>query len=258
MSDDIGPLLSSWPYDEQADLMVRQVTTDDGEPRLQIRVELGLLEMQMEGRPDGASPGGHASLLDYYLDRLQSEAGNRRLQLSHEECSELHREAVQYYHRRVSFLKLGAFDAAAADAEHNLGVMDLLQDHAVDRNDWLHSERHRAFVLAHWARAKALSALDAGDRQGAVEAVDEGVRRIERLFRDSYQKPELIARSEELRSLQEFRAQVMIANTEVSYRPLDQLERLNHELQQAIEAEDFERAAELRDSIARLKGQGGV
>jgi len=44
--------------------MVRTLKGKDGMPKIQLRVDLGLLQMNAEGRPDGKKPFGHESLLN--------------------------------------------------------------------------------------------------------------------------------------------------------------------------------------------------
>src|SRR5262249_54068777 len=62
---DIGPLLKGWDY-EPGTINVRKINGADGAPKLQMRLDLGLLQMELTGRPDGAKPHGYDSLLDYF------------------------------------------------------------------------------------------------------------------------------------------------------------------------------------------------
>ncbi len=41
---------------------------DDGRDVIQMRVDLGILQMETNGRPDGNQPGGFATFLDSMLD----------------------------------------------------------------------------------------------------------------------------------------------------------------------------------------------
>src|SRR5215207_7087656 len=69
VSKDIVPLLKGWDY-EPGTINVRKVHGADGAPKLQMRLNLGLLQMEMTGRPDGVRPHGCESLLDYFEDKL--------------------------------------------------------------------------------------------------------------------------------------------------------------------------------------------
>ena len=69
-SKDILPLLKGWDY-EPGTINVRKITGLDGKPKLQMRLDLGLLQMELTGRPDGAKPHGFDSLLEYYEEQLK-------------------------------------------------------------------------------------------------------------------------------------------------------------------------------------------
>ena len=51
---------------------VRKIHGVDGLPKFQMRLDLGLLQMEMSGRPDGVRPHGYESLLDYFENNLPS------------------------------------------------------------------------------------------------------------------------------------------------------------------------------------------
>jgi hypothetical protein len=73
---------------------------------------------------------------------------------------EVDREFVQFYHRRVCWLTLRAFDRAVKDADHTLALMDFCLEHSPD-DQWLMSqEQYRPFVLFHRIQAAALSKLE--------------------------------------------------------------------------------------------------
>jgi len=69
MNRDLTDILKEWPY-EPGELHVRLIEGADGEPKLQVRLDLGLLQMNVEGRPDGERPHGYDSLLEYHEARL--------------------------------------------------------------------------------------------------------------------------------------------------------------------------------------------
>ena len=72
MTRDISPILAEWEY-QPGQLAVRIIAADDGEPRLQVRLDLGLLQMHLEGRPDGQTPFGFRSFLDYFESQFDGE-----------------------------------------------------------------------------------------------------------------------------------------------------------------------------------------
>ena len=50
---DIDDLLTQWRY-EPGEVMARLVKAGDGREVLQMRVDMGVLQMEVQGRPDGA------------------------------------------------------------------------------------------------------------------------------------------------------------------------------------------------------------
>ena len=69
MDFDISHLLDQWEY-QPGQVVVRRFKAKDGREKIQLRVDLGLLQMNAEGRPDGKRPFGHPSLLEYHRARL--------------------------------------------------------------------------------------------------------------------------------------------------------------------------------------------
>ncbi len=66
MRRDLDDVIQGWPYDpEPGEVLARELRARDGRSVLQIRVELGVLQLEISGRPDGARPHGFATYLDY-------------------------------------------------------------------------------------------------------------------------------------------------------------------------------------------------
>src|ERR1041385_5820025 len=113
MDFDISPLLDQWPY-KPGQVVVRKLKGKDGKEKIQLRVDLGLLQMNVEGRPDGKRPYGHTSLLEYYQARLYkhvaaNNGSDEGFKLKAEDCAKLQLEALQYHHRYICLLQLGDF-----------------------------------------------------------------------------------------------------------------------------------------------------
>src|SRR3990172_12805903 len=98
MSNDLTRLLNDWQF-QPDEVLVRIVPGDDGRGKVQLRVDLGVLQMEMAGRPDGLRPEGFESWLDYYEYRRQAHdethPDSAPFLLSEEDCLRLWREAVQ-------------------------------------------------------------------------------------------------------------------------------------------------------------------
>ncbi len=70
MSFDISHILEQWDY-QPGMASVRRFMGKDGVEKIQLRLDLGLLQMNSQGRPDGKRPLGFASLLESYQAKLQ-------------------------------------------------------------------------------------------------------------------------------------------------------------------------------------------
>ena len=103
---DIDFVLRQWPF-KPGVIAARLVRASDGREVLQMRIEMGLLQMEVTGRPDGEHPGGVDTCLDW-LQELARVEGEPFL-LNEEQCMEIDREFLQYYHRRICCLALQQF-----------------------------------------------------------------------------------------------------------------------------------------------------
>ncbi|MBM3263512.1 MAG: UvrB/UvrC motif-containing protein [candidate division Zixibacteria bacterium] len=249
MSLDISGILEGWDY-RPHQLIVRKIVGDDGCDKIQMRVDLGVLQMEWTDRPDGKRPHGRLSLLDHYqtvLEQQKQKYGtDTRFSLSHEDCEKLQGESYQYYYRRISFFELEAYDEAGQDADHNLAIMDLVRAYASEEKDKLEFEQYRPFVIMHRTRARGLSAVQRKDVAEALRYIEEGIEEIESFFR-LYDRSDLIEQSNELKVLREWAEQIG------KQRLLTPEEQLRAELQTAIDNEEFERAAEIRDELKKYQ-----
>src|ERR1700748_603465 len=77
MSLDLNTILKDWPY-ESGTVKVRKITGLDGREKLQLRVDLGVLQMEITGRPDGLRPHNCEALLEYHRKRATRAERVRR------------------------------------------------------------------------------------------------------------------------------------------------------------------------------------
>jgi hypothetical protein len=248
MESDIGPILGGWEY-APGELSVRRVEGGSGGKKIQIRMDLGLMQLEWSGRPDAARPHGYASLLDYYREKLQeweAEHGPGSYSLSREDCWDLAQEAMKYYWRRISFFELKEYQRAEEDARHNLGILDMCYDYAENDEDRQLAEQYRVFVTAHRVQARALACLDDDEHGAAIAEIRLGIGEIEAFLQKIGQLDEL-GECPELLFLREWESEVE------STRPLSPHERLTAELEAAVEADKFELAASLRDRLRSLE-----
>lgn len=250
---DLQSTLRDWPYDPDQ-ISVRKVLGTDGQVRIQMRVELGLLQMELEGRPDGERPFGCDSLLSHHRVRLTAHEERNGTPLGFvlqpKECLALRNEASLFYRRYVALFVLEEFEAVFRDTGHNLGVFDLCRDYGLEEDDRTCLEPFRAYVLMMDARARAYQAMQAGDPASALAHVNRGMTHIRSHF-EVRGDGEAAAQSEEMRIL-------LALGTELAGRvPEDSLVVTQRALRSAIRQERFEEAARLRDAIRNRYRRAG-
>ncbi|MBN2507757.1 MAG: UvrB/UvrC motif-containing protein [Verrucomicrobia bacterium] len=249
MSYDISRLLDQWSY-EPGRVVVRRFEGKDGEEKIQLRVDLGILQMNAHGRPDGKRPLGHASLFEFYLDRFNARrkkaAGDDGdFVLGAEECAKLQLEVLQYHHRSICFLELQDFSAAVRDTERNLKVLDFVDEYAeTDELAWS-LQQFRPQIIMLYTRAKATRHMQSNRFRAAIDQIEESLEELRTFFED-YGRQDLLEHSPELFSLEQWRGELDQS------RPLTRRERLELDLADAVKREDYEKAARVRDALRKL------
>ena len=73
MKKDITDLLQAWTFDPEAN--VRRIEGEDGIEKIQVRIDQGafqgILQLDLDGRPDGRKPYGTAVALDHFRETLE-------------------------------------------------------------------------------------------------------------------------------------------------------------------------------------------
>jgi hypothetical protein len=250
-SKDILPIIRGWDY-EAGSINVRKVHGADGQPKLQMRLDLGLLQMEMNGRPDGRRPFGYESLLEYHEKKL---ADHRRrtgsedgFELSTSECQSLREEAVMYYQRYLSLFVLEEFPGVVRDTARNLKVLDLCNRFAIDDDDRMVLEQYRPYITMMNARAKASIHVKEKRYREALTCIDAGLSIIRDFF-ERFGRPEAFGHANEVKLLKR------LARSIRKKLPVDPMKRLRKRLDRAVREERYEMAARIRDKIAALKGQ---
>jgi hypothetical protein len=233
-------LFDEWPY-QFGDVAARLVKGRDGREVVQLRIDMGILQLEAKGRPDGNRPGGCDTYLDH-LHQLLAEEGDD-FELDDTRCVEIDREFVQFYHRRIAWLSLGDYERAAGDADHSLELMDFSSLHA-PHAEWAEMhEQYRPFVLFHRTQAAALAALELLDPQMAVSELEEGRKLIADSYRSQGADEDDLAEDEFLLRLGEMKTSL---EEQYGLEP-----PLSKQLAEAIAREQYELAAELRDRMTR-------
>ena len=249
MNHDIGNLLNEWQFDPE-EFTARRIRGKDGVEKIQIRIDMGILQLELSGRPDAQRPHGYESLLGYYEDLLE-EHGRAQDQeeafvLDGEECEDLFQEAWQYYHRYLSLFYLEDYAGVVRDTEHTLRIFGLVQEYAdSDEVKW-YFEQYYPHAVMMQARGRAMRVLEEDDYPAALQEVQTGIRRIEK-FVDEWEGEGLEEELPELAFLHDWYEELE------RERPLSQREQLERDLDTAVETENFEEAARLRDKLKTMR-----
>lgn len=243
--EDIDFILHRWPF-QPGVIAARLVHAPDGREVLQMRIEMGLLQMEVTGRPDGQHPGGAETCLEW-LQELASAEGEAFL-LNEAQCMEIDREFLQYYHRRICCLALRQFANAVADADYTLILMDFVAAHSPNPQWTLSHEQYRPFVLFHRIQAAAMLALQDSNAEAAIETIQQGLELMRAVFikfgaEEQFDQDELVRQLTMIR--ESLRDEYRVGKT------------LAEQLADAVAAEEYERAARLRDEIANRPGGMG-
>jgi UvrB/uvrC motif len=244
VNQDIDFILEHWEFKPGVP-QARLIQARDGRQVVQLRIDLGILQLETTDRPDGTRPHGHATYFEY-LQELSRRAQKKedKFLLSEEQCQDADHEFLQFYHRRMCWLALREYARAVRDADHTLSFMDFVKRHAPNE-EYLHAhEQYRGFVLFQRTQAAAALQVEKNAPEQAIDEILAGLERI-RQFYASYEREDEMEQDgmvQHLRHIEStLREQYHIQST------------LEEQLQQAIANEDYERAARLRDAMKKRK-----
>jgi len=251
-SHDLKRILAGWPY-EPGQITVRKVMGDDGHIKIQMRLDLGLLQMEYEGRPDGERPHGAESLLEHHKQGL-SEHTRRSgtdlgFELSADDCQALRDEAVMYYHRYLSLFVLEEFEGVERDTRRNLEVLDFCRKYAAEEDDRLALEQYRCYLIMMNTRAKAHRAIEQNAYKTALAYVEAGLHEMEEHLESVERAEDEADEPGEVTILRALRSEIL------ERVPADPVSSIEEQLASAINEERYEEAAVLRDRLAAIRRQ---
>jgi len=239
----LDPILVEWNY-SPGQILVRQVQGADGREVLQMRVDLGILQLECTGRPDGVRPEGFETYYDYFSSLALEEGRSYRLDESG--CHEVDREFYQFYHRRICWLHLKRYSEVVKDAKHTLALMDFSTAHSPDSEWSLLHEQYRPFVMFHLIQANSLIALADSNPAQAIASIDRGLEDLAKVFA-KHDASEHFEQDAFVNKLREMRSSI------TEHHELGPT--LAEQLAEAVAAENYELAAKLRDRKDRRDGE---
>lgn len=253
MKKDITDLLQAWTFDPEAN--VRRIEGEDGIEKIQVRIDQGafqgILQLDLDGRPDGRRPYGNAFVLDHFRETLeryrhQHNADDKGFTLEPSDCKELFEEGARLYERYVFLLQLKDYERVIRDTERNMNLFRFVNRYAAQEDDRLNLEKWWPYILRINGTARAMTACaeEAYDRALAiVQETRERIAACQTVEADEFHAE--MERSEEV--LNELQREVE------ELRPLSRMEQLQRLQEEAVAREDFERAALLRDELRKLQ-----
>ena len=194
----------------------------------------------------GWSPPSSITL--HRLNQAKFSGRESDFELSPDECGELFQEGTLYYFRYVRLFQLKDWARTIRDTARNLRAFDFLHRYAQREEDQQFLEKWRPYILRVHASAAAMLEVEKGAYDEAARITRETIRKVESL-EDLDDETFRFERERSVTALRELESQIQ------KNRPLSELEQLEHQLRRAIDTQEFERAARLRDRIRELRQQ---
>jgi len=246
MSADITEILREWEFD--SDNQIRIIQAEDGRQVLQVRQPMGIEQYELDGRPDGKKPFGRESILEELQARRETHRSARGtddgFQISHEDFGALQSEGLLFYFRYLVLFQIGDFVRSSRDTDHNLALFQLVENYVQDDEDRKSILQYKPYVVRMNAISKAMISLHKEMKAAAEDILNGAISTIESMH--EIDTPAF--QFERVRSLNYLKATLK----QIHDKKPSPAEGLKSELQQAIEEEDYERAATLRDRIRAL------
>lgn len=247
-SKDLRVITDDWAY-EPGQINVRKIRGADNRIKIQMRVDLGVLQMEIDGRPDGRRPHNHDSLLVYHSQRVAAHKRRNGTELgftlNSEECRDIREEAFQYYQRYLANFVLEDYEAVTRDTKRNLDVLDLCVRYAEREEDRYSLEQYRPYILMMHYRSRALAAMKKRAFRTALAHAECGLRILKTYFTEMGQA-KAYRRSDEVQVLKSLRREIR------KHLPIDPVAKARKMLQRAVAEERYEEAARLRDELETL------
>lgn len=246
MSTDITRLLEEWPYD--SDDNVRVITADDGRSVLQVRQPLGIEQYELDGRPDGMLVDGYETALErfehQFAEYQAAHGTDEGFEISEDEATILQNEGVLFYYRYLILFQLNDFERVIRDTAHNLRICDLLEQYAADEQDAEEILQFKPYIYRMHSISQAMEHVQRKEHAEARSILEDAIDVIQTM--KEVDTPAF--QFERVRSVNYLRS----ALEQIEETEDDPVTQLQEELDAAIQQEDYERAARLRDHIREL------
>ena len=219
--------------------------------KIRIVTDRGTFYFNVDGRPDGGD-----SVLPNFIEKrsLHLRDSFEAFTLSDYDVQSLSEEAFLYRLRREYFFKVGDYARAIRDVNTGIQIIELITLHADNPELRIFFIQFRPDQEIFKRTAEARLAIQQKDyflARQRVELAAAFVREFSQLHGEAFPEDWLEKRLEQLKSVYDEFGKMW----ENDLSPLrNSLPSIEQQLKTAIEFEDYERAAELRDLM--LKGKG--
>ncbi len=255
MKQDISELLQEWAFDP--DNNIRIIHVDKNRDVMQVRQPMGIEQYELDGRPDGIRPFGRESFLLKLQDRLKNHIvtyGNENgFTVSKEDFIMLQNEGILFYYRYLHLFQIDDFKRTARDTEHNLQICEFVEKYSgedVEVNEIL---QYKPYIVRMRAVARAMLDINEQTGENAEQVLEDAIEVINTM--EEVDTPAF--KFEKIRSIQYLQS-TLKQISDGNESPMTELQK---ELENAVESEEYERAAELRDQIeelSNLKNSGNL
>ncbi len=250
MSKDITNLLEEWNYDEEDS--VRLVVADDGRQVMQVRLPLGIEQYELDGRPDGFKPFGKETVLEEMQDRLEKHLtgghDEQEYALEDTDFKLLQKEGLLFYYRYLLLFQIGDYERTIRDTGHNLMMCAFVEKYCKDEEEKKQLLQYKPYIVRVNALSRSMVSLNQDQTEDAQEVLNNAIELISTMA--EIDSP--IFQYERIRSLNHLKETL----SDVKEKHSSPVDKLQDELEQAVEEENYERAAELRDEISILRRRG--
>jgi hypothetical protein len=179
-----------------------------------------------------------------------SHGSDEGFALSHDDFAALQAEGVLYYFRYLVLFQIGDFVRTSRDTEHNLALFSLVEKYGENEEDRKELLQYKPYVLRMNAIARAMISLHKEMKSAAEDILQSAISAIEGMH--EIDTPAF--QFERVRSLNYLKATLK----QIHDKKDSPLEALKTQLADAVEEEDYEKAAALRDRLRALGDQPGA
>jgi len=249
MSEDISHIIHSWEFDPGK--TYRKIVGDDGREKVQVRVDnaafQGILQMELDDRPDGKRPYGYDFVLDYHREALKryekAHGSTEGFLLDPGSCAELFDESLRIYNRYVFLLQLQDYARVVRDTERNMQLFRFVNRYAEREQDRTNLEKWWPYILRINGTGRAMLAIQENhDFELALSIVAGTKEKIKSL-------KEMDAEEFHLEIERSLKALDDMEDSLKAHKPMSEKEKIQRSLDLAVNEERFEDAARLRDQL---------